>query len=370
MKELHLSGSFYDMGVDYGKTFKKDIKLFSKFIYLMVSLCRQPGSTTFSPNMKYFLHSLFSLKKDKKKFREGMVYFENTLKEYAPDMLEMIRGISEGSGLDLEDVMFLNMATDVMMTCSIWGAHGEASKNKNTLIGMNADESKEVEKYEIMIHMTPKSGKQVKGSVMVGTVLLNHGMNEDGLAWAGTLFFLEIDGLIKGNIPLVVLQRPLYECASVDEAMRLIDKLPNTNLGAVVYLGDSEQLVRYECSDDIRIKTIVENSVLGTTNLPEAEALRKKDLFKGYPDNKNLNARHRHARMQDLISQHEGDFDIDLMKKIASDHDLGGPHENMSMCQHGKFKTLVTYIADPSNRCFYINFGNPCKDAFKKYTFK
>ncbi len=57
MKEIHLKGTFHEMGVAYGKTFKKEIKLFSKMVYLMVSLCKQPGSTTFSPNMKYILHT-------------------------------------------------------------------------------------------------------------------------------------------------------------------------------------------------------------------------------------------------------------------------------------------------------------------------
>jgi len=335
----------------------------------MVSLSKQPGSTSFSPNMKYLLHTLVSLRNDKKKFREGMSYFEKCIKQHFPEMLDMIYGIAEGSGVDFEDVLFLNVATDVMMTCSIWGASGSTTKNSNVLIGMNADESKEVEKYELIIHLNPSEGKRVKGTVMAGIVMLNHGMNESGLAFASTLYFLDIHGLIDGNIPYLVLQKVLFKCDTALEAAEMIDGLPNTNTGIVVYLGDSKKLIRYECSNITREKEWIIDNMKGNTNIPEAQSIRKQDLFETYKDKQNMNANHRNVRMKALIAEYNGNIDIEAMKVIASDHGDQGEHKNKSICQHGKVKTLVSYIADPAEKCMYISLGNPCEGEYKKITF-
>lgn len=102
-----------------------------------MSITKKPGSTAFSPKMKYLIRTLVTLRKDKRKFKKGLSGFENVIREYFPEMIDMIRGIADGSVTDYEDVLFLNIATDSMLTCSIWGASENATKNGNLMIGMN-----------------------------------------------------------------------------------------------------------------------------------------------------------------------------------------------------------------------------------------
>ena len=64
MKELKLKGSFYEMGVLYGKVCKKNIQSFAKMSYVIVSLSKKPGSQPFYPNMWHIIPSFLTYKKE------------------------------------------------------------------------------------------------------------------------------------------------------------------------------------------------------------------------------------------------------------------------------------------------------------------
>lgn len=369
MKELSLTGNYYEMGKQYGQGCRKEIKLFVKTVYFMVSISKKPGSTAFSPNMRYMLQTLVNLSNDKKSFRNSLGVFEAKINQYFPESLEMIRGIAEGSKCEYEDILFLNIAVDVMLNCSCWGASGTATTSGHTLIGMNADEEKMTQKYEVMLHLNPDSGYAVKGTAMMGSVCLNHGMNETGLALASHLYFLKSTDPSTKNIPLFVMYKALFHCRSVAEVSALYDTLPNIDIGAVFYIADSERFLKIECSSTDRISETIKDGVRGTTNIPEEECIKVKDLFGEYSDKKNMNARHRQKRMKNLLDQWDGRIDVNAMISIASDHGGEDETQGKSICQHGAIKTVVSFIADPEEKKIYVFEGNPCENKMFCYGF-
>ena len=54
MREFVLKGSYYEMGRQYGQYCRKDIKLFTKAVQIMVALSEHPGADFFSPNLNYW----------------------------------------------------------------------------------------------------------------------------------------------------------------------------------------------------------------------------------------------------------------------------------------------------------------------------
>lgn len=369
MKEIYLSGSYYDMGLQYGQASKKDIKLFIKAIYFMVSISKKPGSTAFSPNMRYFLQTLIGLRKEKKKFWGMLSMFDNNIKRYYPEALEMIKGIAEGAGCQYEDVLFLNIATDVLLNCSCWGASGISTKNGEVLLGMNADEEKMVQKYEYIIHMNPDDGYAVKGTAMAGSVCLNHGMNEHGLTIVSHLFFLKSKGDHNKDIPLFVLLKSLFRHKTVDETFDYYKSLPNIDIGAVVYVGDEEKFMKVECSSQDRVYEMVESGSRGSTNIPDVPCIRADDLFEDYEDHQNMNAIYRYKRMKNLLDKIDGHMDMKAMHEIASDHGGEDETKDKSICQHGKIKTVVTFIGNPKEKYFQVYEGNPCEGKMKEIYF-
>jgi len=373
MKEINLKGSFYEMGVQYGKECKKEIKTFAKMAYIMASLAKKPGSQLFNPNMWYFIPTYLTYRKEKNKWQTLAKEYEKEIIKYHPDAIEFMKGISEGTDIPYIDILTLNIATENIITCSIWGASGRSTKNNEPLIGMNADEEPMTQKFEVFLNFKPDKGYNYKVTALTGWVGYNHGMNEKGLAIASTLLWTKPEKEKKVRPPMVVLTKALNSCSTVEEVKVFFESVPNHELGTVFYIADTEKFMRVECTPEKRVYEIVKNGSLGNTNLVTSSELQKYDG--AYILRKPLNAKIRSKRMEELLDKYESKIDKDIMHLIASDHgEKGTDTFNKSICQHPKglrynFKTLVSFIAQPKEKCFWIFEGNPCKNKVKKYGF-
>lgn len=373
MKEITLKGSFCEMGVQYGKACKSKIKSFSKMAYIMASLSKKPGSQPFNPNLWYFIPTFFTYKREKSKWQTLAKEYEKEIIKYHPDAIEFMKGIAEGAAIPYIDILSLNISTENIITCSLWGASGESSKNNEPLIAMNADEEPMAQKFETFLDINPDKGCRYKVTAFTGWVGYNHGMNEKGLAVASSLLWTKAAEEKKIRPPMLVLMKVLNTCSSVEQVKEFFKSVPNHALGTVFYIADSEKFMRVECTPEKRVYEIVENGSLGSTNILMSEELQKYD---GIPLLKQtLNAKNRRKRMIELLDKHEGEIDKNIMHLIASDHGEKGTDTYMkSMCQHPKglrynYKTLVSYIAKPKEKCFWIYEGNPCENKVTKYEF-
>lgn len=373
MKELNLHGSFYEMGHQFGKECKKEIKSFAKMSYLMVSLAKKPGSQPFNPNMWYFIPTIFSFKKEKKKWQLLAREYEIEIQKYHPDAIEFMKGIAVGSGLPYIDILSLNISTENIISCSVWGAAGESTINNEPLIGMNADEEPMAQKFERVLHVNPNKGFKYKVTAFTGWVGYNHGMNEKGLTFAGSLLWTKPAPQKKVRPPMLVLMKVLNTCSTVEEVKEYFESVPNHELGTDFYIADTNKFMRVECTHEKRVYEIVENGCLANTNLLTSPELQH---LNGAPEmKKTLNAEIRSKRMAELFKKYDGLIDTQIMCKIASDHgEKGGESDGKSICQHPKgfkynYKTLVSFIAQPREKCFWTYEGNPCEMNVKKHSF-
>lgn len=373
MKEIILKGSFHEMGVQYGKECKKEIKTFVKGAYIMASLAKKPGSQPFNPNLWYFIPTFFTYKKEKTKWQSLAKEYEKEIIKYHPDAIVFMEGISDGAAIPYIDILSLNIATENIITCSLWGATGKSTKSNEPLIAMNADEEPMTQKFETFIDIIPDKGYRYKVTALSGWVGYNHGMNEKGLALASSLLWTKPAEKKKIRPPMLVLMKVLNTCSTVEQVKDFFESVPNHELGTVFYIADSNKFMRVECTPEKRVYEIVENGSLGTTNILMSEELQKYD---GIPLLKQtLNAKNRRKRMTELLDKYKSEIDKDIMHLIASDHgEKGTDTYKKSMCQHPKgfrynFKTLISFIAQPKEKCFWIYEGNPCNNNVKKYEF-
>jgi len=373
MKELTLQGSFYDMGCQFGKTCKKEIKTFAKMSYLMASLAKKPGSQTFNPNKWYIIPTFLTYGKEKKKWQALARAYEQEIQKYHPDAIDFMKGIAEGSDSPYIDVLTMNISTENMITCSVWGATGASTRNKEPFIGMNADEETTAQKYERMLHVNPDKGFRYKVTAFTGWVGYNHGMNEKGLTFASSLLWTKPAPEKHIAPPILVLMKVLNTCSCVEEVKEYFESVPNHELGTDFYIADTQKFMRVECTYEKRVYEIVENGTLGNTNLLTSPELQH---LNGAPEMKQtLNAETRSRRMAALFDQYDGVIDAEVMHTIASDHGvIGESTEGKSICQHQHglrypYKTLVSFIAQPREKCFWIYEGNPCENQVKQYNF-
>ncbi|MFC2069257.1 C45 family autoproteolytic acyltransferase/hydrolase [Chloroflexota bacterium] len=373
MREITLKGTFYEIGKQFGQACKKNIKTFTKMAYLMASLAKKPGSQPFNPNLWYFIPTYFTYKKEITKWQALAKEYEKEIIEYHPDAIEFMKGIAVGADIPYIDVLSLNISTENIITCSLWGASGKSTVNDEPIIAMNADEEPATQKYETFLDISPDKGYRYKVTAFSGWVGYNHGMNETGLAVASSLLWTKPAEEKRTRPPMLILMKVINTCSSVEQVKEFFESVPNHALGTVFYIADNKKIMRVECTPEKRVYEIVENGSLGTTNILMSEELQKYDgitLLK-----QTLNAENRRKRMIGLLEKYEGKIDKDIMHLIASDHGEKGTDTYMkSICQHPKglrynFKTLVSFIAQPKKKCFWIYEGNPCKNKVKKYTF-
>jgi len=373
MKELTLKGSFKEMGRQFGQASKKEIRTFARMSYMMASLAKKPGSQPFNPNLWYFIPTLLSFKREKSRWQSLAREYEKEILKYYPDAIEFMQGIAEGTGLPYIDILSLNVATENMLTCSAWGAAGTSTLNNEPLVGMNVDEETSAQKYETFLSVNPDKGFRYKVTAFAGWVGYNHGMNEKGLTFASTTLWTRPENEKRVRPPFMVLMKVLNTCSTVEEVKAYFESVPNHEVGTVFYIADPVKFMRVEYTPGKKVFKVVENGSLGNTNLIPSPELKDQDgsaLLK-----QTLHAKIRSKRMSELLVSNEGHIDVDVMHKIASDHGLEGEESfNKSICQHPRglkynYKTLVSFIAQPKQKCFWVYEGNPCKMNRKKYDF-
>ncbi|MDH5657456.1 MAG: C45 family autoproteolytic acyltransferase/hydrolase, partial [Spirochaetia bacterium] len=279
MKEIELTGSYHEMGVQYGRACAKEIKTFAKMAYVMASLSKKPGSQPFNPNLWYILPTLLTHKKEKTKWQNLALEYEKLIKKFHPDAVECMHGIAEGAGLPYIDILSLNIATENILTCSIFGAAGTSTKTKEPLIAMNADEEPMTQKFEVFIDFKPDHGYKFKVTSLAGSLLFNHGMNEKGLALASTLLFIKPPEKNEIRTPMLVLMNILNKCATVAEAKKYFESVPNHSVGSVFYIADSEKFMRIECFSEGRNYEVIENGSLGNTNIATSKMIQPFDAI-------------------------------------------------------------------------------------------
>jgi isopenicillin-N N-acyltransferase-like protein len=374
LDEINLKGNFFEMGEQLGKARAKHIQSFCKMSFFMASISKKPGSQTFNPNLWYILPTLLTYRRDKRAWREWASQYEQVISVYQPDAIEFMKGVANGSQIPYDDILFFNVVTESILTCSIWGASGSSTKTGEPFIGMNADEEPMAAKYEAFLDIQPDTGYRYKVTAFAGWSAFNHGMNEKGLALASTLLFLKPPEQKVIRPPSFVLMKALNTCASVEEAKAFFESVPNVAVGMVFYLADAEKFMRVECTPAKRIYEVVENGALGNANMVMNEELKPYDAV---PELKqSFNAIPRTKRMQKLLDRYNGAIDEDVMRAIASDHGAASDGtQGKSICQHAKplrynFQTLVSFIAKPKEKCFWITEGCPCRGNTKKHGFQ
>ncbi|NPE09873.1 MAG: hypothetical protein GNW80_16455 [Asgard group archaeon] len=377
MKTIEIKGSPFEMGVEYGKQCKKEIKSLLKFIYLLITRASMPDFKTGRMRIYYIIPTFFTTKKKKRNLYSTIKKHEDWIKSYFPDSIEFMKGISEGARVNYEDILYLNILTELsyaLYHCSSWSAVGNVTETGEPFLGMNSDEEKIMSRYEIILHIEPKNGNKIIGTVIAGTILFGAAMNDKGLAAAfPILLWVKSGGDYFEHMPVIALYRILFECGNIDEALELYKTLPNPAASVSMHLADKKKIARIEFTKKESHIEISENGTFYNCNMAMSEKIKKYDKIYSLKEKATNNAFPRTKRMNELLKKFSGSINEDVMKKIASDH---GDEDtrNKSICQHhkifsGGIVTLTSFIAKPKELKMWISDGTPCNHEYKEFEF-
>jgi isopenicillin-N N-acyltransferase-like protein len=175
--------------------------------------------------------------------RREAARFEKPIGAFRPAYLEEMRGIADGAGLDLTDVLAINVRTEVMYAakarqaplaktaippeCSAFACVPAPGQPGATLIGQNWDWLLHSAQTLVVLEVRQDEGPDFVTVVEAG-LLAKTGMNAAGLGLVTNALVTDAD-LGEPGLPYHVLLRAILDCATVAETLRVLAAGPRSS---------------------------------------------------------------------------------------------------------------------------------------------
>ncbi|WP_019122556.1 C45 family autoproteolytic acyltransferase/hydolase [Brevibacillus massiliensis] len=295
--------------------------------------------------------------------------FVEPIQEYAPEMIEELKGMAKGSDLDLADLIALNVRTEIMFgfsqgvsaECTACALSKNNTTNQHVIIGQNWDWKTDVQKNTIITEIEQPPYPSIMMIAEAGH-LGKIGFNSAGIGLCANLLVSSLD---KGEVgvPFHAILRKILNSRTFNEAVRAVtlanrassgnylianDKGTILNLETgpggkenVYYLGSDEGIFGH--ANNFLVETDFEDKTLGI--LPDSPARAK-------------NIKHELSKFAEVSVEH--------IQDTLRNHD-NFPN---SICRHSEpinqIQTLASIIMDLTEKSMTIAPGPPCENSFTK----
>ena len=349
LQVIEISGDHYEMGFQYGAACSEIRTMFE-------NTCRGLGGkdSAGAISNKYIpLYLPFAEK-------------------YAPEILEEMKGMAAGAGLDFRDIFLMNIMYEInasiSMGCTSYAASGKATGNGEVISGQNLDFLSSYQENIVLLKMKPDQGPRFMVVAPAGTLGLI-GMNSAGITLNLNLLWNRDSLSPNGGVPSHIILRKLLSCENLGEAISTIAAAEMRSAKNYLLANDRGDIVDIEVTmNDLDVR-YAERGIFTHANCFQAERFKSADLAPLYLADSYIRA----GRLYRLMDDQYGSLSVDAMKQLLQDHNN---HPN-SICRHPDpgnplpmarmMKTLVSIINYPKERKAFIALGNPCENEYLEY---
>ncbi len=366
-------GNHYDMGCQQGERFAIDNQnTFRRILRLEGMRLVKPGVV---PD---FLFGYFLRKEVAKRWQKNIEII-------TPRQFERMKGISSGSGTDLEELLVVQalevMADDVslVMTGCFSAVFLPQRIDSNEVVAIKNFDFISEFKIDNLLRFSQPKGKLSSLELTYKQIAGSHdGINEKGLCV--TYNYGLTTEKIQSRLPMTLLVQEILEnCQTSEDALGVIRNFRYPNAAILTLADKNNNAVSIEITPDhIGIRK-PENGFLVNTNFFIIDEMKKYDIpsaacysnrapkgIRGLRIHETNEKRY-HRAMDIIKAKHK--LNLDDLKGILTDHGDGFGSEN-TICRHGEFfSTQVSAIFYPSRRKALVSFGHPCEAGFTEYVF-
>lgn len=351
---ISVSGDAYNRGVKHGSQAKELIK----------------------ENISYYLRlwKVYS-KMDKDLVLDQARKFIPAIESYDREIMEEIRGIADGAGVSLEEVVALNSRYEFVWSrmaveharvggCTSIAIVPEATSNGHTLIGQNWDYKPMLSRGCVILDIVQEAGPNIVTHVEAGTVA-KMGLNSEGIGLCINALISDRDRFTP-KTPILVVCRGILNSRSLGDAIGAVLKAERAvSANFLIAHGEGEIIDLEATPDDVGF-IYPERGVLTHSN--HFLSLRGRGIIDRVisicPDTLI-----RAERARRLISVRMGRIDTETLKDALRDH-FNWPnsicrHEDSRFHQDLQLKTLTSMIMDLNERAIHISNGPPCENEYK-----
>ena len=313
--------------------------------------------------------------------------YEAPIAAFDQRYLEEMRGIAEGAGVDLEDVLSINVRTEVMFAakaraaeatfaadekrrqgeCSAFTVLPSASANEHTLLGQNWDWLLHCFDTVVVLEAEQDEGPNFVSVVEAG-LLAKTGMNSSGLGVATNALVTDDD---RGEpaVPYHVLLRAFMDCETMSDALAAAQRAPRSSSANYLLAHRDGMAVDLETTpgDFSRIFLLFpEDGVLLHTNHFLSPAFDRKDVSLWVmPDSP-----FRLERLREVASTSRHSLSLERFGGFLADH-ANYPsgiccHPDARMDRIDQGATVASVLMDLDEASVLVADGHPCTAPYRE----
>ena len=282
--------------------------------------------------------------------------------------LEEMRGIADGAGVSLEDIIVGNCRTEMMFGyadlkkardalddgCTGIIVLPEASASGRLMHAHNWDWREECNDTGIILKVRREDGPSILTFTEAGT-LGRHGFNSAGVSLSGNFLTSDRDYKRPGNVPLALIRRKMLEAPSIAAAMKVLwstTRFASNNLMLAQAEGEA---VNLECAPDEIFWIAPEDGLLVHANhwlCPVARGKLRDLGLVNSPD-----SLYRQRRVTDALRRSPGKIDWPLVKAALADR-FNSPDSVLRSPKPAAFDsisaTVATTLMDPAAGVMWV----------------
>ncbi len=307
--------------------------------------------------------------------------FESAIAEYRPHFLDEMRGIAEGAGVHYEDILTLNVRTEIRNYAIAKSAPGECSsfvilppvsEGGRTLIGQNWDWVVPVSETVVVLEVEAEDVPNFVTVVEAG-LLAKTGMNSAGIGMTTNALHSDLESSAVSGVPYHVILRAILESESFSDVIAAINGPPRASSANYTIAHRDGEAFNAETAPGDFTRAYIhfpEEDFYAHTNHYLSEGIDFKDVGVWHGPGSLV----RYHRLSRLLKTHRGPFTVPDLQGALSDH-FNFPN---SICSHPDprepvqehFKTVTSIIMDLNDSTLWLAADNPCQAPFAELPYK
>ncbi len=292
------------------------------------------------------------------------------IEAYAPHLMDEIRGISQGAGVSLDEVLALNCRTEILSMgtipacgeCTAVFVAPEASANGHTLVAQNWDWANALRGGMVSLRVEQPGWPTVltlTEAGMVGKI----GFNSAGMGVMTN--FLRHEHRRVG-VPFHVMLREALNASRLGQAVSAIYRDVRADSGNYLLAHADGEAIDLEATPSDVGFLYPQDGLLVHTNHFVTPRLQAGDVGIAPSEHTLL----RYGRVVHVLRAQVGRITVETLKNLFRDH-FNRPY---SICRHPapglseieRGATLASVIVDLSAGEMYVTAGEPCKTKYQK----
>lgn len=293
------------------------------------------------------------------------------IKAYRPHLLEEMQGIAFGAGVTFEDILALNIRTEILnhvtaqgaaAECTAFGALPKVTQKAHVLIGQNWDWRPMTAPSLVLLEAEGEDIPSFVTLVEAG-ILAKTGMNAAGVGVVTNALVTDLDQGEPG-VPYHAILRGILESHTYEDALTAVPKRGRASAANYLIAHRNGHMQNIEAapgdSSHLNQQEPLEGKLVHTNHF-----LQNSPYFKDLDPLDGDDSQVRYERMSSALEAEAQLLDVKALGAMLSDHynfpDSVCSHIDESKPPADQIATLGSIIMDLEISRLWLAAGNPCQ---------